>query len=120
MRDVFNSEVDAYQRSRYRIEICQYTKRFWGVRTVCRIEDERGRDISHEYHLDCAYEMAFLPGEPTKIGELEQNLAQRIRELFWGAGVMHMNDCSVFLDHHGELTNVIDFATQGYENEYET
>jgi len=30
-----------------------------------------------------------------------------------------MNDCSVFLDHAGELANVIDFAMQEYVLEHE-
>jgi len=117
--DVFNSEVDAYQHSATRSEICQYTKHFIGVKAVCRIEDERGRDISQEYHLEFAYEMVRLTGEPIKIGELDSEFAQHIQRLFRDAGVRHMSDCSVFLDQAGELVNVIDFAMQEYELEHE-
>lgn len=120
VRDVFHSEVEAYQHSADRIDICQYTQHFNGVKTVCRIEDESGRDISHEYHLDFAYEMARLTGEPIKIGDLpDREFAQHFQRLFRDAGVRHMNDCSVFLDHAGELANVIDFAMQEYEPEDE-
>jgi hypothetical protein len=32
---------------------------------------------------------------------------------------MYMRDCSVFLDHAGELANVIDFAMQEYVLDHE-
>lgn len=117
--DVFNSEVEAYQHSAARSEICQYTKHFIGVKAVCRIEDESRRDISHEYHPEFAYEMVRLPGEAIKVGELDSEFAQHIQRLFRDAGVRHMSDCSVYLDQAGELVNVIDFAMQGYELEHE-
>jgi hypothetical protein len=119
VRNVFKSQVAAYQHSAARSEICQYTNHFIGARTVCRIEDESGCDISHVYHLDLAYEMLVLDGKPIEIGKLDSNHSQSIKRLFQGAGVMHMSDCSVFLDHAGELANVIDFAMQEYELEHE-
>jgi hypothetical protein len=119
VRDVFCSEVEAYQHSAARSEIRQYIEHFIGVNAVCRIEDESGRDISHEYHLDFAYEMVRLTGEPIKIGELDPEFAQHIQTLFRDAGVRYMSDCSVFLDHAGKPENVIDFAMQEYELEHE-
>jgi hypothetical protein len=118
--DVFCSEVDAYQHSATRSEICQYTKHFIGVKAICKIEDESGRDISHEYHPEFAYEMVRITGESTKIGELDSEFAQNIQSLFRDAGVRHMSDCSVFLDQAGELANLIDFAMQEYELEHES
>jgi len=118
-RDTFYSEVEAYRHSAARREICKYTQHFIGEKLVRRIEDERGRDISSEYHPEFAYEMVRLAGEPIKIGELEPRLALHIKKLFWDAGVRHMSDCSVFLDQDGEPVNVIDFAMQEYELEHE-
>ena len=119
VRNVFNSEVKAYQHSVTRSEICQYTNHFIRTRTVCKIVDESGCDISHKYYLELAYEMSKLTGNPKFIGDLDSNLSQCIKSLFRDAGVMHMNDCSVFLDHAGELANVIDFAMQEYVLEHE-
>jgi hypothetical protein len=119
VRDVFYSEVEAYQNSATRYQISKYTQHFIGERIVCKIEDERGRDISTEYHLEFAYEMVRLVGEPTKIGDLESQRALRIKKLFWNAGIRHMSDCAVFMDQAGELVNVIDFAMQEYELEHE-
>jgi hypothetical protein len=119
VREVFNSEVAAYQHSATISELCQYTNHFIGARVVCRIEGESGCDISHVYHLDLAYEMRVLNGNPIKIGELDSNLSQYIKSLFRGAGIMHMSDCSVFLDHAGDLANVIDFAMQEFELEHD-
>jgi hypothetical protein len=119
VKHVFDSEVAAYQHSTTRSEIHQYTHHFVGVKAVCRIEDENGHDISHEYHLDFAYTMLRLTGNPIEIGNLDPELAQHIKSLFRDAGVRHMDDCSVFLDHTGKLKNVIDFALQEYVLEHD-
>ena len=116
VRDVFCSKVKAYQHSASKRQICKYTQHFIGKKEVCRIEDyTTGRDISSEYHPEFAYEMMRLDGEPIKIGELELQHAQYIKNLFWNAGVRHMSDCSVFRNQNGEIINVIDFAMQEYE-----
>lgn len=101
--------------SRVRLGQCS----FRAVPPSERIQDKSGRDISSEYHPEFAYEMVRLTGKPIKVGEIEPELALRIKELFWDAGVRHMSDCSVFLDQAGELVNVIDFALQEYELEHE-
>lgn len=119
VRNVFNSEVAAYQHSAAISEICQYTNHFIGTRAVCKIEDESGCDISHEYYLDLAYVMSALNGNPIDIGKLDSKLSESIKRLFQDAGVMHMSDCSVFLDHAGELASVIDFAMQEYVLDHE-
>jgi hypothetical protein len=119
VRDVFCSEDEAYRYSANRSEICHYTNHFIGVKVVCMIKDETGRDISHEYHPEFAYEMERLAGEPVKVGALDSESAQHIQGLFRSAGVRHMRDCSVFLDQAGELANVIDFAMQEYELQVE-
>lgn len=118
-RDVFYSEVEAYRHSATRCQISKYTQHFIGEKVVCKIEDERGRDISSEYHPEFAYEMVRLVGEPIKVGDLESQLALKIKKLFWDAGIRHMSDCAVFMDQAGELVNVIDFAMQEYELEHE-
>jgi hypothetical protein len=119
VRDVFNSEVAAYQHSATQRKICQYTNHFIGEKTICSIEDESERDISHEYHPEFAYEMVRLTGNPIKIGKLDSESALHIKRLFRDNGVRHMRDCSVFLNQAGELANVIDFAMQEYEPEHE-
>ena len=119
VRSVFDSQVEAYLHSATISEICQYTKHFIGTRAVCKIEDESGCDISHGYYLGLAYVMSMLTGNPIDIGKLELNLKECIKSLFQDDGVMHMSNCSVFLDHAGELPNVIDFAMQEYVLDHE-
>lgn len=119
VKDVFGSEVEAYQHSATTRQICQYTQHFIGARTIARVEDESGRDISHEYYLNFAYAMHRLPGEPAKIGALDADLALYIKRLFGSFGIRHMSDCSVFLNNDGELAHVIDFAMQEYGLEHE-
>lgn len=82
--------------------------------------DSNGQSVAFDYHLDCAYSMRQIKGEPIKWGELKPALSVQAMEIAcrWKRlGVHHLSDASVF----GELTiaSIIDFATADKYDELE-
>ncbi len=117
---VFQSEVAAYNIGLKQPEIRSYIEHFRGPLLISEIVDANGKDISCDYHLDCAYSMTLLTGHEIKIGECRPELGDQIRTLFQRSGIQHMRDCSLFFDDDGSVKHVIDFALEWHEPEWDS
>jgi hypothetical protein len=62
IRQVFASEVSAYEIARFHDNLKALVKHFVGPVAGCRIQDLSGNDISNEFLPACAYEMERLYG----------------------------------------------------------
>lgn len=110
---VFKSEVDAYEIAKNVPELKHLIPEFFGVSSIDRIEDESGKDISDEFHLDLAYEMEKIDGQFVKANLGKYAELGEIERLFHLNGIRHTSDIDV-LQEKGAIKRIIDFATEKY------
>src|SRR5882672_11520390 len=113
VRQVFQSEVMAYQQALGADKLQDLVSHFIGPVRCAAISDAAGNDISQEFVLDCAYEMRCICGDFKKLGTLDERIQDETRRLFYAAGIRHVKDCSVVVSD-GRASSVIDFAMQEY------
>lgn len=115
IRAVWDSEVSAYERASQKPGLSRFLVPYFGRRVVAKVSDEEGVDISGEYLLDCAYSIAFVPGEARKIGELlEHPLFGQIDaylDELCDAGICSTTDGSVFIPGLEAPFSLIDVGT---------
>jgi hypothetical protein len=119
VRRVFASEVTAFERAASCVEANALAPQFFGVKSVESVLDERGLEISHDFLLDCAYEMEFIAGTFIKLGALSLEKSLPVRRLFERCGIRYLSDASVTLSPEGEISRVIDFAIEEFEPEWD-
>lgn len=119
-REIFLSEVHAYEIAINIPELKAITPEFFGVTTVSKISDAEGIDITSQYITDCAYIMSYEKGNFVKLFNepgLEEE-QKRIRLLFQEYKINHIQDVSVILNEQRKVVMVIDFAIQEYPGWY--
>jgi hypothetical protein len=118
VKDVFKSEVCAYTKISKIEDLKNLVPYFYGPVIVDEIVDTLGVDISHQFHLDYAYQMNQIPGQFVKIGTLtDSTIRQNIIDRFKSFGINHVCDASVIVTN-GMVTCVIDFALKEFVLEH--
>jgi hypothetical protein len=116
-KQIFLSEVSAYQTALEIDGMRRYVHHFRGKCVISRVSDMNNNDISDDFLLDCAYAMTYLPVEWIKYGTNMWNFntgVMEARKLFISNGIGHMNDFSFYLDECGNVAGVIDFAIEEF------
>ncbi len=113
--NVFDSEVDAYNKVQNCEEAKILTPDFYGTVNVTQIIDSNGVDISHKYYRDLAYVMSYESGAFQKLAITLTSEASRIERIFKSIGVNYTRDASVILSENQIITKVIDFAVEEFE-----
>src|SRR5262249_7098847 len=115
VRAVWDSEVTAFERAAQQPALGRFLVPFFGPCRVSEVRDARGDDISSGYHLDCAYKVAFVPGEDRKIGQLMDHplfpqIDAYVDEL-GESGIRSATDGSVFVPGLNAAFTLIDIGT---------
>ncbi len=114
-KNVFNSEVKAYELASKDTGASLITPTFFGKHSVEKIIDANGNDITNQYFTDLVYILSYEIGLFLKysvIPETEQNL---IKNTLKPLGINYLIDCSVSLTPNNKVSFVIDFATEEFE-----
>ncbi len=110
LKEVFQSEVDAYTIACQHQELRTLVPEFFGKTQCEQVFDATGNDISHEFHLSLAYKMKKVDGTFIKCGLQDDDL----KRAFNDAGIRHTIDASILFE--GETVKcVVDIATQEHE-----
>lgn len=117
IRNVFFSEVGAYEIAQNISELNGIVPKFYGVVSVDRIENAAGDDISDQFHLNLAYEMEKLDGPFIKAGHAGLDSVKVVTKVLHANRIMHTSDMDVLIID-GEIKKIIDFAIQEYELEW--
>ncbi|WP_075184541.1 hypothetical protein [Teredinibacter haidensis] len=118
--NVFNSEVEAYEKAAQDEELKVLVPVFYGKVEINKILDKADNDISSNYFLNLAYGMSIEDKEFIKLysaGVCEKERT-RIVELFNKNGIMYTRDSSVLMKK-SKIVKVIDFAIQAHETSWE-
>ena len=115
VRAVWESEVTAYERAAQRPGLGRYLAPYFGRRNVEAVYGADGEDISSRYILDCAYSVAFVPGEDRKMGELMDHPLFKDIDAYLDelrdSGICSPYDGSVFIPGLETPFTVIDVGT---------
>ncbi len=114
VKDVFKSEVEAYNIASKIKELRILIPHFYGQITCSRITNEKGLDISGEFYLNYAYQTKRVFGSFRKFGDIPREKTQSVQDLFRLAGINYVLDSCVLLGDNDEITCIIDFATKEY------
>lgn len=69
---LFQNEVIAYEAAMRTEFIRAHVPQFYGKTEVADVVDDSGQSLIEAYHGDCCLELAFIPGECRKIGEIPE------------------------------------------------
>jgi hypothetical protein len=109
VRRVFENEVAAYEIARREPDLRELTPDFMGKVTVEGIVDVYGQDISHEFHLDLAYQMERVTGEECKLNSFyPEDERKLIKDLFHRHGIAYTEDCSILTNNRKH--KIVDFS----------
>ena len=116
-REAFLSEVEAYEASMSSSDLRRIVPEFLGRRTVKRVRDASGKDVSDRFLLNCCFEMAWVEKRFVKlcssgipVVSLEEY--RRVVRMFERVGVRYITDASVAIDgQSGAIVSIVDFAT---------
>jgi hypothetical protein len=115
VRAVFESEIEAYKHALCTDDLRELVRHFIGATTCCAITDVDATDISKQFYLDCAYEMAWVQGDFKKFGTLSSEITEDLGRRFHAAGILHLIDSSIVVDVEGRPRHVVDFAMREHE-----
>ena len=115
LQKVFDSEVKAYELAAATPALKAITPSFIGLPHVGSIHNQSGADVSDQFVLTMAYQMALIPGCFQKLESLPVEVYEPIQSHFRSAGIKYVKDSSAVTDATGAVVAVIDFATQEYE-----
>ena len=113
--NVFNSEVEAYEKVSSDPKASEITPKYFGKETIQQVIDKDGNDVTNEYYTKLAYVMSYEEGPFYKLNTINEIQWKQIHNIFKPIGVRYLIDCSVSLNEHHEVKCVIDFATTEYE-----
>lgn len=111
---VFSAELEAYRIAKQDKDLSLLVPDFYGSVGIGNISDNAGADISDQFWLSCAYQMAHVKGSFVKIGSIDSEEANRVMRLFHAAGIRHVVDASVVLDVNRKVACVVDFAVEEF------
>jgi hypothetical protein len=117
-RATFDAEVAAYTVTSAQSELSAWVPKFYGSFQVDGVRQEDGKDVSHQFHLDCCYAMELVNGKALKIGNPAWSRHDHLKHAtrrFWRHGIRYMRDCSVFFPSNPLGFKFIDFATKGID-----
>ncbi|MEH6503790.1 MAG: hypothetical protein V7682_07830 [Cycloclasticus sp.] len=109
-RNVFKSEVKAYEIAMRQDEIRSLVPLFHGEVHIDKLEN-----ATETFHRDMAYAMSIEQDMFVKIGVIDSFERTRITELFRKFGINYTKDASVLLNDENEVVKIIDFATEEFE-----
>jgi len=115
VREVFESEVSAYEIASSVPALQRLTPAYYGKVAVRDVLDGQGRSIANLLFLDYAYQMDFVSGPFHKIGCMLPACYETLEGSFRTHGIFHTKDASVVLDETSNVLCVIDFAVREYE-----
>lgn len=116
VKNVFNSEVEAYKIASQNKLLSQYIPKFFGECKIEKVFDEYGNDISDKFVLECAYEMELITDTiiSNQSGYGRKNY-EYIMKIFKDEGIYHLSDIAYTLDEEDNINKIIDFAVKEYQ-----
>jgi len=110
IKNVFNSEVKAYEIAVKNEELSCLVPAFYGKLKVTQLNGSNENFIP-EY----AYEMEYIKGRFVKLALINSEERVRITKLFSKYGINYMVDASVLLNDLNKVIKIIDFSKTEHE-----
>ena len=113
--NVFNSEVEAYEKVSSDPKALEITPKYFGKETIEQVIDKDGSDVTNDYYTELAYVMSYEEGPFYKLNSIDEIQKEKIKNILQPLGILYLIDCSVSLNEHREVKYVIDFGIAEYE-----
>lgn len=110
-RQVFRSEVDAYEIASKDPDLASLIPTYYGTLTEQTVTDRDGNALTTEFNKDMAFEAACVEGIFQKISAASGEETSRIVNLFRRKNIHHIIDSCVCLQE-GKIVKLIDFSVR--------
>lgn len=112
--NVFRSEVEAYELASKNTDALRITPTFFGKVEIEEVFDEKGVNVTNNYHQKFAYKMSYENGSFVKINTIPDEEKKLIEDILHPLGIEYLMDSSVLLDDQERAICVIDFARKEF------
>lgn len=113
LRELFRSELDAYQLIAGHDDLVRHTPRLAGAVTIAAVLDLNGQDVTAQFLPDCCLQLERISGQEEDLADWVDKLthlqacARKLNEI----GVGFTRDSGVFDPADPERFKIFDFAT---------